>query len=100
MAGLCEGGNEPSGSLKAICKNGECDMTNVQIDSKNLRASPDPTSVQVYDPRTKTLKVQQRHTLTTSGGPESRSPERSCPVIWLAKELALRDLSIDLDTQH
>lgn len=32
-------------------------QTNVQIDSKNLRASPDPTSVQVYDPRTKTLKV-------------------------------------------
>lgn len=32
-------------------------QTNVQIDSKNLRASPDPTSVQVYDPRTRTLKV-------------------------------------------
>jgi len=32
-------------------------QTNVHIDSKNLRASPDPTSVQVYDPRTRTLKV-------------------------------------------
>lgn len=32
-------------------------QTNVQIDSKNLRSSPEPTSVQVYDPRTKTLKV-------------------------------------------
>lgn len=32
-------------------------QTNVQIDSKNLRSSPDPASVHVYDPRTKTLKV-------------------------------------------
>ncbi|CAB3370770.1 Hypothetical predicted protein [Cloeon dipterum] len=30
-------------------------QTNVQIDSKALRGSPDHTSVKVYDPRTKTM---------------------------------------------
>jgi hypothetical protein len=32
-------------------------QTNVQIDSKALRGSPDHTSVKVYDPRTKTMTV-------------------------------------------
>lgn len=49
-------------------------QTNVQIDSKNLRGSPDPTSVQVYDPRTRTLKVSgcwDKHRECAKHGAES-----------------------------
>ncbi|KAJ4440190.1 hypothetical protein ANN_08328 [Periplaneta americana] len=37
MAGLCEGGNEPSGSLKAICKKNDAETD--QNEEKELAGS-------------------------------------------------------------
>ncbi|KAJ4433489.1 hypothetical protein ANN_15793 [Periplaneta americana] len=47
MAGLCEGGNEPSGSLKAICKFrnlSPCYRRTEPFSTRNIAASVNPPS--------------------------------------------------------
>ncbi|KAJ4437216.1 hypothetical protein ANN_17351 [Periplaneta americana] len=43
MAGLCEGGNEPSGSLKAICKYHVMNINVGNIDSLSAKCDPEST---------------------------------------------------------